>query len=84
MPFDVAWDQLLTRLRQQPIDAITLSVEDGDGGLAEYSWRHVDAGFAASAIEIMHGFPQAALLPAANRVVAADWHRAVVAIGQVR
>ena len=59
MPFDTAWHHLVTHLRQMPIDAIILSVEDADGGLAELSWSSVDVLLAASAIEVMHRSRQA-------------------------
>jgi len=59
MPFDTAWHHLVTHLRRSPIDAIILSVEDSDGGLAELSWSNVDDLSAASAIEVMHRSRQA-------------------------
>lgn len=81
MPSNTAWDQLVTRLRQLPVDAIILSVEDVDGGLAEQSWRRDDAGLAASAIEIMHGSLQAhscrLRIESSRPIGAAEWSRLV-------
>jgi UDP-GlcNAc:undecaprenyl-phosphate GlcNAc-1-phosphate transferase len=59
MPFDAAWHHLVTHLRQSPIEAIILSVEDAEGGLAELSWSSVEVLSAASAIEVMHRSRQA-------------------------
>ncbi|HEX4145199.1 MAG TPA: MraY family glycosyltransferase [Pirellulales bacterium] len=59
MPFDAAWHQLVTHLRQSPIESITLAVEDSDGTLAELSWSNVDTLDAVSAIEVMHRSRQA-------------------------
>ena len=84
MPFDVAWDHLVTRIRRQPIQAIILAIEDPDGSLAEHSWRHAEVGSAASVIEIVAQPSPGSLLPAANRVVAVRRHGRMVAVDRDR
>ncbi|HTU27106.1 MAG TPA: MraY family glycosyltransferase [Pirellulales bacterium] len=82
MPFDMAWHQLVTQLRQLPVDAIALSVEDADGALAELAWSGVDTLTAASAIQLSRrstrGHWCRLRIESASPIAGADWSRLAV------